>query len=112
MHKDSFRSVDPVERTCEELAGHFDTYLGRLEADHNLDKQLGLKIFDESNHRRTLHVLLHQFRTTGTRFGRIKHLAEVPMFVDSTLSRVTQIADFVAYAFLGVMRGGILPFSI
>ena len=99
MHKESFKSVDPVERTCEELAGHFDAYMARLEADQHLaDRQLGLMIFDQSNHYRTLHALLDRFKKTGARFGRIKHLAEVPMFVDSKLSRVLQLADFVAYA--------------
>lgn len=98
MHKASFKSINPIQRTCEELSGHFDAALARLEADKGREKQLGLMIFDESNHARTLHVLLSQYRTTGARFGRVKHIAEVPMFADSKLTRVLQIADFVAYA--------------
>lgn len=98
MHKSSFKTVNPIQRTCEELSGHFDASLTRLEVDKGRDKQLGLMIFDESNHARTLHVLLSQYRSTGTRFGRVKHIAEVPMFADSKLTRVLQIADFVAYA--------------
>ena len=98
MNKSSFPSTDPIVRTCEEMAGHFDAYLTRIGAEGNFDKQLGLMIFDQSNHHRTLHALLNEFRTTGARFGRVKHLAEAPMFVDSKLSRVLQIADFVAYA--------------
>ena len=98
MHKDSFKAVDPVERTCEELALHFDAYMARVEVEKHTDRQLGLMIFDQSNHYRTLHSLLDRFKKTGTRFGKLKHMAEVPMFVDSKLSRVLQIADFVAYA--------------
>lgn len=98
MHKASFKTINPIQRTCEELSGHFDAYLTRLEVDQGRDKQLGLMIFDESNHARTLHALLSQYRTTGARFGRVKHIAEVPMFADSKLTRVLQIADFVAYA--------------
>lgn len=98
MHKASFKSINPIQRTCEELAGHFDASLARLEVEHAGEKQLGLMIFDESNHARTLHILLSQYRTTGARFGRVRHIAEVPLFADSKLTRVIQIADFVAYA--------------
>ena len=97
MRRDSFPGSDPVRRTCEELAGRFDAYLERRTLAHN-EKQLGLLVFDQSHHAKTLHALLQEFRTAGARFGRIKHLAEAPMFADSRLTRVLQIADFVSYA--------------
>lgn len=55
-------------------------------------------IFDESNHKKTLHALLEQYRKTGASFGKIGHLAEIPLFTDSRLTRMMQLADFVAYA--------------
>ena len=39
-----------------------------------------------------------QFRTTGASFGRVKRLAEIPLFTDSKITRLLQLADFVAYA--------------
>ena len=99
MHKPSFPSDDPIQKTCEEMAGHFDAYLSRLEtAEPKAEKQRGLMIFDQCNHQATLHGLLAEYRTTGASWGRVKHLAEIPMFTDSKLTRMLQLADFVAYA--------------
>jgi hypothetical protein len=99
MHKRSFPRAEPVQRTCEEIAGHFDAYLARQEMEHPRgEKQRGLLVFDQSRHEKTLHALLAEFRTTGASFGRVKHLVDVPMFTDSKLTRMLQLADFVAYA--------------
>jgi hypothetical protein len=97
IHKPSFPSDNPVQRTCEEMAGHFDAYLARLEVEGE-EKPRGLMIFDQCNHQPTLHALLAKYRTTGASWGRVKHLAEIPMFTDSKLTRMLQLADFVAYA--------------
>jgi hypothetical protein len=97
--KRCFPSDDPVQRTCEEISGHFDALLARLETDDpKHGKQMGLMIFDECNHRATLHALMAQYRSTGASWGKVRHLAEIPMFTDSRLTRMLQIADFVAYA--------------
>jgi hypothetical protein len=102
MEKASFVGSDPIQKTCEELAGHFDAFLAFLETTRpnpqGGHKERGLMIFDESNHQKTLHALLTQYRTTGASFGRIHHLAEIPMFTDSRLTRMLQVADLVAYA--------------
>jgi hypothetical protein len=99
FHKPSFPTQDPVQRTCEEVSGHFDSFLSRLESElPSGDKQRGLMIFDQSSHEKTLQALMNQFRSTGASFGRIKHLAEVPMFTDSKITRMLQYADLVAYA--------------
>jgi hypothetical protein len=96
MNKLSFPASDPIQRTCEEIAGHFDAYLTSLEASG--EKQRGLLIFDQTGQAKTLNALLRQYRTTGASFGRIKHLAEIPLFTDSKLTRMLQLADCVAYA--------------
>ena len=99
MHKGSFSFADPVQKTCEEIAGHFDAYLTRQEVEYAKgEKQRGIMIFDQSRHEKTIHALLSEFRTTGASFGKVKHLAEIPMFTDSKLTRMLQLADFVAYA--------------
>jgi len=96
MHKPDFPRVSPIQRTCEEMAGHFDAYLQALEIEQ--DKQRGLMIFDQSRHEKTVQALLRQYRTTGASFGVVRHMAEVPLFTDSKITRMLQLADFVAYA--------------
>jgi Protein of unknown function (DUF3800) len=99
MHKASLPHFEPIGKTCEEIAGHFDAMLTRLEArDSKPEKQRGLMIFDQTAHQKTLHSLLAEYRTTGASWGKVKHLAEIPMFTDSKLTRMLQWADFVAYA--------------
>jgi hypothetical protein len=99
LHKSDFPKSVPIQKTSEELAGHFDAYLTGLEiADPNHEKQRGLMIFDKSRHEKTVQGLMTEYRTTGARFGTIKHLAEVPLFSDSKITRMLQLADFIAYA--------------
>ena len=96
MHKPSFQRMSPIQRTCEEIAGHFDAYLQTLEIGN--EKQRGLMIFDQSRHEKTVQALLTQYRTTGASLGVVRHMAEVPLFTDSKITRMLQLADFVAYA--------------
>jgi hypothetical protein len=99
MRKADYPGTPAIQRCCEELAGHFDAYLGSLEiSDRNADKQRGLMIFDQSRHEKTVQALMTEFRTTGASFGRVRHLAEVPVFTDSKTTRMLQLADFIAYA--------------
>lgn len=97
VEKTTFPAVPCVQRACEEMVGHFDAYLGSIEATGN-SKERGLMIFDESRHEKTVQLLMTQYRTTGASFGRVKRLAEVPLFTDSRITRMLQLADFVSYA--------------
>jgi Protein of unknown function (DUF3800) len=81
------------------MAGHFDRYLENLEIERpQHGRQRGLMIFDQSKHEKTVQALMAQYRTTGASFGRIRRFAEVPLFTDSKITRMLQLADFVAYA--------------
>lgn len=97
VEKASPPPIPCVQRACEEMAGHFDAYLSALESS-GAAKERGLIIFDESRHEKTVQLLMAQYRTTGASFGRVKHLAEVPLFTDSKITRMLQLADFVSYA--------------
>ena len=44
----------------------------------------------------TLQGLARRFREEGTRWGSLRNLAEVPLFVDSTASRLIRIAALLA----------------
>ncbi len=65
------------------------------------DDQLGLVIADKAKYEGVLQPIVQGWRTRGTRFGRLGRLAEVPLFIDSKATRLTQAADFVAH---GVYR--------
>ena len=96
VHKDSFPNRDPMEIAFEDLCSRFDRYLQRLRAGG--DTQRGLVILDKTTYETTLQRMSVEFRTLGTRWGVIRHLADTPFFVDSRASRVIQLADHVAHA--------------
>ena len=62
------------------------------------DTQRGLIIFAKSTYESTIQNLATDFRTYGHSWGVLRNLSEVPLFIDSRASRLTQLADLVAYA--------------
>ncbi|MFT3713999.1 MAG: DUF3800 domain-containing protein [Archangium sp.] len=91
--------VDPLERVFEELLLRFSSFLKFRNAH-------GLVIADEAKYENTLQPLAGRWRETGTRFGRLTNVAEVPLFVDSKATRLIQLADFVAHGVFRHYRGG------
>ena len=87
---------DPVEYCFEQLASRFDQYLMRL---HRMgDTQRGIIILDRSTYESSLQALATHFRTIGHQWGVLRNFSEVPLFLDSKASRLTQLADLVAYS--------------
>ena len=85
-----------MEYAFEQLASRFDRYLGRLHRAGNT--QRGLILFDKSVHEASLQNLARDFRTVGHRWGVLRNLSEVPVFIDSRASRLIQLADLIAFA--------------
>lgn len=99
VHKKSFPNDDPMEIAFEEICRRFDLQLSMMNKDVNWKEQnRGMLIFDESAYETTLQRLAKDFRQFGTKWGVLKNLAEVPLFVDSRASRIIQLADHVAYS--------------
>lgn len=88
---------DPVEVAFEEICNRFNLFLKRT-LNRTGDNQRGLIVMDKAKHEAPLQALATQFRANGARWGHFRHLAEVPLFVDSKASRLVQLADLVAYA--------------
>ena len=88
---------DPVEYAFEEICSRFNHFLTRLWRNE-ADKQRGLVVMDESSYEHTLQGLAQRFREEGTRWGSLRNMAEVPLFADSRVSRLIQIADLLAWA--------------
>ncbi|MBN9384849.1 MAG: DUF3800 domain-containing protein [Chitinophagaceae bacterium] len=87
---------DPVEIAFEQLASRFDYYLKRLHKHGNSQK--GIMIFDKSSYETIIQKQANDFRINGHTWEVIRNLAEVPLFLDSKASRLTQLADLVAYS--------------
>lgn len=92
---------DPVEYAFEEICNRFNLQLRRIY--HRAEKKeegknRGLVVMDKSSYESALQSLARTFRVQGTRWGGLRNLAEVPLFVDSQASRIIQIADLVAWA--------------
>jgi hypothetical protein len=97
VHKCSFPTVDPLAMAFEDLCSRFDLYLHQVRQEQG-NQQCGLIILDESAHETSLQSLARQFRQLGTRWGVVRHIADTPMFLKSSASRIVQLADHVAYA--------------
>lgn len=87
---------DPVECAFEEITKRFDKALGRMHKSGNT--QRGLILFDKTVHEASLQRICQGFRTVGHRWGILRNLSEVPVFIDSKASRLIQLADLVAYS--------------
>jgi len=96
VHKRSYPDENPVKIAFEELCNRFDLQLKRLY--HKGENHRGIIVLDENSYQRSLEALTLDFRQIGTRWREIKNLPEIPMFVDSKLSRLVQLADHIAYA--------------
>ncbi len=97
IEKHAVSPEDPVEHAYEQLCDRFDQFLRRRYVQWR-DRQRGLLIVDKSRYEETLQALAHEYRQRGTRWGSLRNLAEVPLFVDSRASRLLQLADLVSYA--------------
>lgn len=87
---------DPAEYAFEQMCSRFDQFLARQRNDRF--EQKGLIVFDKSVRENRLQQLTHGFRQAGHSWGKLRHIVDVPFFVDSRATRAIQFADLVAYA--------------
>ena len=97
VDKQAVSPDDPVERAFEEICNRFNLFLARLW-NRKGEQHRGLVVMDKSHYEETLQGLARRFRDQGTRWGNLRNLSEVPLFVDSAASRLIQIADLLAWA--------------
>jgi hypothetical protein len=60
--------------------------------------QRGLMLCDESSTEHRIQTLAREFKYNGHSYGKTRNYSEVPVFLNSTASRLIQLADLVAYA--------------
>lgn len=94
---DPVRAPMPVdEQTLEQLVSRFEQYLA---SSGGADGNYGLLIHDNNQTIAKRHTeLMKNFHRKGTFWTRINKIIETPLFVDSTLTSMIQIADVCAYS--------------
>jgi hypothetical protein len=83
-----------------QIASRFDMFLGRVYKQSGLkNSQRGIAIFDDSRNELSFQRLSHIFSNTGNQWGnRHNNFSEVPLFLNSKMSRLIQLADLIAYS--------------
>jgi hypothetical protein len=83
------------EYALEQVTTRYNTYLENVYGPN----ALGIMVHDQ-NQAVSLKLtgLFRKWHSTGTTFSKISHIAETPLFVDSSLTVMIQIADLVSYA--------------
>lgn len=89
------RTVD--EQAFEQVVSRFEHFLRVTSTADN--KNWGLLIHDNNETVARRHTaLMKRFHQTGTLWTDVEHIIETPLFVDSGLTSMVQIADLIAYS--------------
>jgi hypothetical protein len=96
VSKSRCEEQDPVLLAYEQVVSRFDQFLGRLHK--NGETQRGIVIFDKSSSEADLQRITATYSDSGHRWGVLRNIVEVPLFLDSRASRLVQLADVVAFA--------------
>lgn len=98
------RSVD--EQAFEQVVSRFQQYLQITGGDGH-EKNLGLLIHDNNETVARKHTrLMKSFHQMGTLWTNVDNIIETPLFVDSELTGMVQIADLCAYALRRYLENG------
>jgi hypothetical protein len=86
------------EELFTQITSRFDKFLKRKHAKHN-EPARGIAIFDKMKMEQQFQAWSQMHQKIGNRWGEtLANFAEVPLFLDSKMSRSIQIADIVAYS--------------
>ena len=83
-------------RAYELVTKKFDDFVNRMSRGGQ--QQRGLIVHDRSSVEGPLQDWTNRWRVASSSLGRLRNLADVPLFADSRATRALQAADLVAYA--------------
>ncbi len=104
------RHQDPYEIAFEDVVSRFDMFLSRynrIAQSGGADEQRGLVVLAESGYQKTLALLARRIRESGTRWGQLHNVTDVPYFAPAQDTRMLQLADFISNAVYGRYHAGI-----
>ncbi len=91
------RTVD--EQAFEQIVSRFEQYLVKTDTGNGQNNNYGVLVHDNNQTVAKKHTeLMRHFHQQGTLWTNITHLIETPLFVDSELTRMVQVADLCSYA--------------
>jgi hypothetical protein len=95
LHFDPAKTSRTIEQQAfEQVVSRFEQYLKR-----EVGSPFGLLVHDNNPTVAKRHTaLMRQFHLSGTLWTSIERIIETPLFVDSQLTRMVQIADLCSYA--------------
>lgn len=89
---------EPDEQGFEQVVSRFEQHLNKRPTVGNRENY-GLLIHDNNpTSEKKLTEMMKEFHRRGTFWTRIKHIVETPLFVNSELTGLVQIADLCSYA--------------
>jgi hypothetical protein len=87
------------EQAFEQVISRFEQYLQKTHESAAGQKNFGLLVHDNNqtvSHKHT--EMMRKFHKSGTLWTHVDRIIETPLFVDSRLTRLVQIADLCSYA--------------
>jgi hypothetical protein len=100
--------ADIFERAFEQLVTRFHTFLSKREKERvkrggtsppRSVENYGLLIEDNNQTvAKNITTLMRRFHLQGTLWAKVERIIETPLFVDSSLTSMVQVADLCAYA--------------
>jgi hypothetical protein len=99
LHFDSSKTGRTIgEQAFEQIASRFEQYLKKTDPP-NGPRNFGLLVHDNNPTVARKHTdLMRHFHDQGTLWTSIERIIETPLFVDSALTGMVQIADLCSYA--------------
>lgn len=86
------------EQSFEQIVTRFELFLKNAKVASDCD-QFGLLIHDNNDTIARRHTdLMKQYHKSGTLWINVENIIETPLFVDSQLTSMVQVADLCAYA--------------
>jgi hypothetical protein len=88
------------------VVSRFEHFLSNIDSgqDHRTH---GLIVHDNNETIARKHTkLMMRFHAQGTLWTNIEHIIETPLFVDSSLTRMVQVADLCSYAIRRYLENG------
>ena len=98
LKKSHFQGNSLSEELFTQITSRFDMFLKR-RYDRTGKRERGIAIFDKSTSEQQFQIWSQIFQKMGNRWGNTSaNFAEVPLFLDSKMSRLIQLADLIAYS--------------
>ena len=92
------QEANVAEDLFTQITSRFDKFLKRKFVKHH-EPARGIAIFDKTRMEQQFQIWSQIYQKIGNRWGQtLANFAEVPLFLDSRMSRSIQIADIIAYS--------------